>query len=49
MQLKKSSSRSIQHEVLTLTSEHPSSEDHFDIKFQENISPSDQSYEKQGG
>ena len=44
--LKKFSSGPIQNEVLTLTSYHPSSADHFDIKFQANISSSNQSSEK---
>ena len=33
--------------MLTINSEHPSSEDHFESKFQYKISPSDQSFEKQ--
>ena len=37
----------IQKEVLTLTSEHPSFENHFERKSQDNISPSDQIFEKQ--
>ena len=41
------SSEPIQNELLTLTFEHPSSEDHFERKFQAKISPSDQNYEKQ--
>ena len=41
------SSQHIQNEVLTITYEHPYSKYDFDRKFQANISPSDQSYEKQ--
>ena len=41
------SSEHIQNKVLTITSEHPSSEDHFERKFQAKIYPSDQSDEKQ--
>ena len=33
--LRKSSPQSIQNEVLTLTSEHPNNEDHFESKFQD--------------
>ena len=44
--LRKSSSGPIQNEVLTITSEHPSSEDKIEGIFQANISPSDQSFEK---
>ena len=40
------SSEHIKNEVLTLTSEPPSYEDHFETKFQANISPFDQSFEK---
>ena len=36
----------IQSEVLNLTSEHPSSEDNFERKFQDKISPSEQSFYK---
>ena len=36
----------IQNEVLTITSENPSSEDHFDRKFQDNIYPSNQIFEQ---
>ena len=36
----------IKNEVLTLTSEHTSSEDNYDKKFQVSISPSDQMFEK---
>ena len=36
-----SSSEHIENKVLTITSESPSSEDHFDTKIQANISPSD--------
>ena len=46
-ELRKSSSGPIQNELLTLTSENPSYEDHSERKFQNNISPSDQSFEKQ--
>ena len=42
----KSSSGTIQNEVLTLTSEHPSSEDQFESKSQEKISPYNQGFEK---
>ena len=41
------SSEHIQIEVLNITSEHPSSEDHFERKSQAKISPSDQIFEKQ--
>ena len=34
------------NEVLTITSEHPSSEDHFETKFQDNISPYNQIFEQ---
>ena len=44
--LREFSSVPIQNEVLTLTSKHPSSADHFERKFQANIYPSDQSFEK---
>ena len=40
-------SEHIKNEVLTITSEHPYSENHFEKKIQYNISPSDQSFEKQ--
>ena len=40
------SSEHIQNEVLTLTSEHPSSADKFERKFQSKISPSGQKFEK---
>ena len=33
--------------MLTITSENPSSEDHFERKFQANIYPHDKSFEKQ--
>ena len=46
-ELIKSSSVPIQHELLTLNSEHPSSEDHSKICFQDKIYPSDKSFEKQ--
>ena len=39
------SSQHIQNEVLTITSEHPSSEYNFESKSQANISPSDKSFE----
>ena len=45
--MRKFSSGSIQNEVLNITSEHASSEDHFERKYQFNISPSDKSFEKQ--
>ena len=32
--------------MLTITSEHPSYSDHFERKFQDKISPSDQSFEE---
>ena len=41
------SSGPIKNEVLTIKSEHPSSADHFEKKFQAKISPSDPSFEKQ--
>ena len=44
--LRKYSSGPIQNEVLTLTSEHPYSADHFERKSQDKISPYDQSFEK---
>ena len=37
----------IQNGVITINSEHPSSEYHFERKLQVNISPSDQTFEKQ--
>ena len=37
--------KKIQNEVLTIISEHPSSEDQFDRKPQENISSSNQSFD----
>ena len=37
----------IQNEVLTITSEHPSSENQFDRKFQANIFSCDQYFENQ--
>ena len=43
---RKFSSGPIQHEVLTITSEHKSSEDNFERKLQAKISPSDQSIKK---
>ena len=45
--LRKSSAGPIQNEVLTLTSKDPYSVDHFESKFQDKISPSDKSFEKQ--
>ena len=45
--LRKFSSGTIKNEVLTLTSEHPSSADHFEIKLQAKISPSNNVFEKQ--
>ena len=45
--LKKSSSEPIKNEVLTITSEHPSSEDQFERKFQAKVSTYDQIFEKQ--
>ena len=44
--LRKFSSVPIQSEVPTLTSEHPSSEDHFERKPQDKISPSEKIIEK---
>ena len=38
------SSERIKNEVLTITSEHPSSEDNFESKSRANISPFDQIY-----
>ena len=46
-ELRKFSSGPIQNEVLTLTSEYPSSADHFGSKFQAKISPYEKSLEKQ--
>ena len=40
------SSKISTYEVLTINFEHPSSEYNFESKFQGNISPSDQSFEK---
>ena len=45
--LRNSSPGPIKNEVLTLSSEHPYFEDHFESKFQYKISASDQSFEKQ--
>ena len=45
--MRKSSSGPIKNEVLTLTSEHPSSADHFERKPQDKISPYDQIFEKE--
>ena len=39
-------SKLIQNEVLAITSEPPFSEDHFETKFQTNITPYDQTFEK---
>ena len=47
VELRKFSSGPIKNEVLTVNSEHPSSADHFERKFQAKIYPSDQSFEKQ--
>ena len=44
--MRKFSSGPIQNKVLTITSEHPSSEDHFERNFQGNISSSNQSLEQ---
>ena len=44
--LKRFSSAPIQNKVLTINSEHPYSEDHFENKFQDNISSSDQGFEQ---
>ena len=41
------SSEHIKNGVLNITSEHPSSEYHFERNFQAKISPSNQSFEKQ--
>ena len=46
-ELRNFSSGPIQNEFLTLISEHPSSENHFERKLQANISPSEKSLEKQ--
>ena len=46
-ELRKFSSVPIQTEVFNITSEHPYSADHFEIKFQDNISPYEQNIEKQ--
>ena len=45
-ELRHFSSGPSQNEVITITSEYPSSEDHFKRKFQEMIYPSNQSFEK---
>ena len=42
----KFSSGPIQNEVLAITSEHPSSEDDFERKFQDKIPPSNKSFEQ---
>ena len=44
--MRKCSSGPIQNEVLTITSEHQYSEDHFENKFQTKISPYNQIFEK---
>ena len=44
--MRKFSSGTIQNKVLTINSEHLSSEDHFERKFQDKISPYDQIFEK---
>ena len=41
IELSSKQSEKIQNEVLTITSEHPYFEDHFERKLQDNISPSD--------
>ena len=46
MEPKTFSPEHIKNEVLTLTSEHPSSEDKFESKFQDNLSPSNQNFEQ---
>ena len=46
VELRKLSSGPIQNEMITINSEHPYSEDHFERKFQANIYPSEQSLEK---
>ena len=46
-ELGKFSSGPIQNEVLTITSEYPYFEDHFEIKFQAKFSPPDQKFEEQ--
>ena len=45
-ELRKFSSGHIQNEILTINSEHPSSADHFERKFQDKISSSNQSSEQ---
>ena len=45
--LRNSSSLPIQNKVLTITSENPSSEDHFNRKFQAKMSTYNPSFEKQ--
>ena len=40
------SSEHIKNEVVNITSEHTYSEDHFEIKFQAKISPSNQNFEQ---
>ena len=42
--LRKFSSGPIQNKVLTITSEHPSSEDHFERKFKDKVSTSNESF-----
>ena len=46
MEPKMFSSEHIQNEVITINYEHPSSEDQFDIKFQDNTYPSNQNFEQ---
>ena len=46
MEPNKFSSEHFTNEVLTFTSEHPSSEDNFESKFQTNLSPTNQIYEQ---
>ena len=45
-ELGKFSSGPLQHEVITLTYEHPSSENHSERKFQDKISPYEKSLDK---
>ena len=45
-ELRKFSSVPIQSEVITLTSEHPSSEDYSENNFEDKISPSEKSLDK---
>ena len=46
MEPKTLSSEHIKKEVLTITSEHPSSEEKFDRKFQSKITPYNQKFEQ---